>query len=230
MNIHGAYMRVFRREKKPADRADFFGLFREVGEGAVGFGHAVHVLLFLHGVTLVLRRVHDFHGELFGHWLAFTRASGVDHPAESELNATIGTHLKRNLVVCTTNTLGLDFNRWTDVLHGLVKEFHGGFLHFFFNDLKGGVYDLLSRRLFSVFHDAVHELANHLRIVLRIIGDGPTWGLFSSHNELLGLTDLDEILDADEERSKTYSAYVVEHRNRQRRSSPNMEVLISYQP
>src|SRR5215217_6571860 len=69
-----------------------------VGEGLVGLGHAVDVVLPLPGVALLLRGVQNLVGEALGHRLLAARPRELDQPADCEGAGPPRRHLDRHLI------------------------------------------------------------------------------------------------------------------------------------
>ena len=69
-------------QKLPVKRRPPKRLPREVGKRLVGFGHAVHLVLFLNGVAFVLGGEEELGGELLCHRLALLGTRRADNPAE----------------------------------------------------------------------------------------------------------------------------------------------------
>src|SRR5260221_3574057 len=75
-----------------------------MGERLIGFGHLVRLLLAANGGTGVVHGVHELTGELLGHRLTRTLASGLDEPAHRERAAAGRRGLDRELVGGATGT------------------------------------------------------------------------------------------------------------------------------
>src|SRR5438093_10798058 len=79
-----------------------------VGEGLVGLGHPVDVVLALEGATLLVEGVHDLVRKLLHHALLPAVAREVDEPADGERPGTALRHLDGNLVVGAADAAALD--------------------------------------------------------------------------------------------------------------------------
>jgi len=144
-----------------------------VGEGLVGVGHAVHIVLFLDGGTFIVRCEEYLIGELLGHWLSFARTSGVDEPAVRKRYAALLRNLAGDLVVGASDAAGADFHEWGDVADCSFKSLERIFLAFL-DDLERVVHDLARDVLLAVPHDGIDETRNRFRVVL---GIRTTWML-----------------------------------------------------
>ncbi len=159
----------------------------EVSESLVGLCHLLGVIALLDSDTFVVVCGHQFCGETLVHRLALSCAGCVDDPAECECLLAFWANFARNLVVCSTNAAGADFDCRTDVADRAFKDFDWLFdRHLFLDDIKCSVHDLARSFLLAADHDIVDELFEALRTEFDIW----LWNIafldWSSHRLLLG--------------------------------------------
>src|SRR5690606_19208015 len=92
------------------------------GEGLVGFGHLLEVVLALDRRADAVGRVHQLVGQAFGHGALPTGPGETDDPTDRERGRTTRTNLDGNLVGRTTDAATLDLEFGADVLDGLLHR------------------------------------------------------------------------------------------------------------
>src|SRR3954453_10129345 len=79
-----------------------------VGEGLVGLGHAVDVVLALESAALLVDGVGELAGEALGHRLLAALAGELDQPADGQGARPAGGDLDRDLVGRAADSAGAD--------------------------------------------------------------------------------------------------------------------------
>src|SRR5215813_5655184 len=170
-----------------------------VGEGLVGLRHAVRVLALAHGRATVLRGVHQLVRQAKSHGLLATVAGGLDHPAHRQCLAAGGPNFNRHLISGAADAPRLHFDHGLDVVErrrqylDRLTALLAGLLG---DAVERAVDDPLGGGLVAVLHDDVHELGEHLVVVLRVRENGTDWSLGTSGHGFLPLTSLLRTLGA----------------------------------
>jgi hypothetical protein len=130
----------------------------EVGEGAVGVGHAVRIFAFLYRGTLVVVGILEFDSDTIGHAHAFTASSGGYEPHHGQVLLALTLNFEWNLVVGTTHTARTSLHVWLDVGHSLLEDFVGVFhLKTLGGFQEAIIHEAFSDLLFAIAHNAVYE-------------------------------------------------------------------------
>src|SRR5215469_7828002 len=159
-----------------------------VGEGLVGLRHAVRVLALAHGSATVLRGVHQLVRQAKCHGLLATVAGSLDHPAHRQCLAAGGPNFNRHLVGGAADAPRLHFDYGLDVVErrrqylDRLTALLAGLLG---DAVERAVDDPLGGGLVAALHDDLHELGEHLVIVLRVRENGPDRSLGTSRHGLL---------------------------------------------
>ena len=153
----------------------------EVSESLVGFGHLVRIVLLADSVAFTVLGGNEFGSKAIGHVRFVAVAGSVEEPAESESLGAIRSHFHRDLVVCTTDATGLDFDTGLDVLEAHFELFESGFLAFdlLVELVKSGVDDLFSDGLLALLEHDTDEFGDERGMETRIREDGAMESLSS---------------------------------------------------
>jgi len=158
-----------------------------VGESLVGFGHLVRVVLLADCVAFAVLGGNEFSSETFSHVGFVAVTSCIEEPAEGESLGAIRSNFHRDLVVCTTNATGLDFDTRLDVFKAHFELFERGFLAFnlLVEEVESGIDDLFSNRLLALLEHDTDEFGDESGMETRIREDGAMESLSSSRHRLL---------------------------------------------
>src|ERR1039457_6210580 len=154
-----------------------------MGEGLVGLGHLVGVLLLLDRVPAVVGGVHQLAGELVAHRLLAARLRVRDDPSDRERRAAVRLYLDRHLVRRAADAARLDLEDRLDVLESLLEGLQRIVGRLLLDLFHGSVENGLGRRLLPALHHAVDELRHELRLVERIRENLPLWNFTATRHD-----------------------------------------------
>ena len=137
-------------------------------EGAVGFGHLVHIVTALDRKTHTVRGVEDFHCQTLCHGLLTTTTGEADEPTDGKCGGTARTDFDRHLVRGTADTTTLDLERRTDVVDCALQDREGVATGLLRNDVKGTVDNALGKAALAAAEDFVDDLRDEDRAVNRV--------------------------------------------------------------
>src|SRR5450432_1056354 len=158
-----------------------------MGEGLVGLGHAVRVLALPDSRSPVLGGIHQLVRQAERHGLLAAVTGCVDDPAHRQCLAASRPNFNWYLIGGAADPAGLHLDHGLDVIEGRGEDLDGlaallaGLLG---NTVEGTINDALSSGLLAAFHDDIHELSEHLVVVLRVREDGADRGLGSARHGL----------------------------------------------
>jgi hypothetical protein len=152
-------MQVFfaKKQKDPHGRTFLLILAiltaSKVCECTVCFGHTMAVFLLLEGGTCFVVGIDDFSLKTLSIRHARAFAGGTNEPHHSEVELAMAGDWEWNLIVSTTNTAGLNFEIWANILDSLFENLNWVFAL----KLLGGTFDCtinsaLSNVLFTIEH------------------------------------------------------------------------------
>src|SRR5438105_592900 len=136
-----------------------------MGEGLVGLGHPVEVVLALEGAALLVERVENLSCELLVHVLLAPLAREPDKPADGERPRAPLRYLDRHLVVRAADAAGAHLEHRRDRLDRLLEHLDGRLAAPLADAVERVVDDLLGRRALPVQHQLVDDLADEARSV-----------------------------------------------------------------
>src|SRR5258708_15698953 len=139
-----------------------------MGEGFIGFGHLVRLLLAANGGSGVVHGVHELAGEALGHRLARTLARGLDDPAHRERPAAVGTDLDGDLVGRATDAAGLDLDEGCRILHRGLEYLDRGLPRRLLGTGDRVLDDALSGRALAAPHHLLDELLHRYPLELAV--------------------------------------------------------------
>src|ERR1700687_1152241 len=141
-----------------------------VRESLVGFGHAVHVFLFLNGAAARVGRVEQFIRELVDHGLASAFARILQEPANRQRLPPERIHFYGNLVVCAAHATRLHFQHRFYVFDGLLENLQRIVVALLGYLVHGAVKHTLRGGLLAFPHHRADEFLDEIAVVDRVRG------------------------------------------------------------
>src|SRR6266513_1677511 len=93
-----------------------------VGEGLVGFRHAMYVFSSFYRGALPARCIEQLTGKLLRHALTWPTACGGDQPAHRERDSAVAPDFHRHLIRRATYAARLDLEHRRHIAHRLVEN------------------------------------------------------------------------------------------------------------
>src|SRR5579863_8046319 len=133
-----------------------------MGEGFVGFGHAVDVFLLLDGTAAGICRVDQFIRKLVDHGAPGAFARILQEPANGQRLAAERIHFHRYLIVGATDATRLDFQQRLGVFQRLLENLEGVVVGLFGDLIHGAVEHALRGALLAFPHHRADELLDEI--------------------------------------------------------------------
>ena len=134
----------------------------------VSFRHTVSIFFLSNSTALIVGSVHEFACQSLRHGLFPTEPGVLDYPPQCQSLPSIGPHFHRHLVSSATNTAGLNFYNWHNIVHCLFQQFHSFGPSSLLTRLERAIHNGLSGTAFAIEHESVDELGNQFATVDRI--------------------------------------------------------------
>src|SRR4051794_40226239 len=128
----------------------------------------MNVFLLLHRCATAIGRIEQLSRKLVDHALFATCAAIRNQPPDSERRAALGVDLDRHLVVRSTDTPGLHFQRRLHVLDSLLEQLQSFVAALRLEVRHRLIEDALGSRLLAAPHHAVDELGDQRGAVNRV--------------------------------------------------------------
>ena len=120
----------------------------------------MNFVTLLHGAAAIFSSFHHFCSQTLTHGLFRALAGRFTQPAHGQSSTASRTNFNRNLIVCTADATGLDFDHRTDIGHGSAENFERILASLGGNDVECAVNDAFGNRLLAALHDGIHKLGN----------------------------------------------------------------------
>src|SRR5271157_1784477 len=128
-----------------------------MGEGLVGLSHLESVLSFLYGPAFIVVGIHDFRRKLVDHGLFRALTRVFQYPADSQRDLTIHPDFDRDLVRCSANPPGFDFQLRLHIVHRLRKDLEGVVFCLLLYRVKSTVDQPAGDAFLAIHHHAIDK-------------------------------------------------------------------------